>query len=227
MHGKLGGRVFEQLRGLRRDTDLYFDTGDVISAGNLAIPLRADDAWGRLAELDCTASVPGNRESHVLESAFHKKLEGASHPLLCANLFRKDGSMPLPGHLILDRGGFRIGIFGVMVPIVTRAMKTAVASAYLWEAAIPVAVAKAAELRPQVDLLIALTHIGYAKDRELIAAADQIDIVFGGHSHSILETPERHGRTFLCQGGSHGRYAGVYEWDGETLTGGLLGLSGG
>jgi len=85
-HGALNAPRTERLRILRRDCDVYFDCGDAVKSGNLAIPLKPEDVWRRLAELDCTASVPGNRESHIIPSAFAKKIEGHRHPILCANL---------------------------------------------------------------------------------------------------------------------------------------------
>jgi 2',3'-cyclic-nucleotide 2'-phosphodiesterase (5'-nucleotidase family) len=103
-------------------------------------------------------------------------------------------------------------------------MKTRGASAFLWEQPLPVARRIAAELRPQVDLVVALTHIGYRFDVELALSQEVIDVIFGGHSHSFLESPELHGKTYVCQGGSHGRWAGSYEWDGSRLAGELIPL---
>ncbi len=214
-----------RLSELRSSRDLYFDTGDAIKAGNLAVPLAPEAVWPRLSALRCTASVLGNRETHVFEGAFRAKLAGADHPILCANLVRKDGSRPLPGSLELEVRGVRVGVFGVMVPMVTSRMKTQGASAYLWEEPLSVAARLAAELRPRVDLLIALTHIGHRSDLALAEAVPSLDAILGGHSHTVLESPVMVGHTAICQGGSHGRFAGVYEWDSNGgWRGGLLSL---
>jgi 2',3'-cyclic-nucleotide 2'-phosphodiesterase (5'-nucleotidase family) len=129
----------------------------------------------------------------------------------------------LPGSLELEVQGLRIGILGVMVPMVTERMKASLAaSAFVWDQPVPCAVRLAEELRPRVDLLIALTHIGIAKDRELAAATDLIDIILGGHSHTVLNVPEKVGRTWIAQGGSHARFAGRYVWENGVLSGGLV-----
>ena len=52
----------------------------------------------------------------------------------------------------------------------------------------------------------------------------EIDIIFGGHSHTVLDHPVKENRTWIVQGGSHGRFAGVYEWEAGELTGGLFPL---
>lgn len=204
---------------LRSKADLYFDTGDCVKAGNLAIPLRPEPVWPTLQALRCTASVIGNRESQVLEAAFWKKLEGAQHPVLCANMRRKDGTRPLNGTLEVECGGLRVGIFGVMVPMVTERMATRAASAFLWDPPISTAANLVAQMRDRCELLIALTHIGVREDRRLAESCPGIDLILGGHSHTILESPEQVGRTWICQGGSHGRFAGNYRWTvGQGLT---------
>lgn len=220
LHGKLTPERAERLAALRSETDLYFDSGDSILTGNLGIPLRPEAVWPLLGGLRCTASVPGNRESHPLAAAFRAKMAGAAHPVLCGNLRMKDGSRPLPGSLKLEANGVRIGVAAAMIEMVTPRMKTQAASAYLWDPAVPTLRQLGEELRPQVDLLIALTHIGYRRDVEL-AQNGPFDLILGGHSHTVLMVPERVGNCWVCQGGSHGRYVGVYEWSDSGLTGGL------
>ncbi len=222
-HGKLTPERASRLKALRSESDLYFDSGDAILAGNLAYPLKAEAVWPILNDLDCTASVPGNRESHPLAAAFRAKLSGFSHPLLCGNLRMKDGSHPFPQTLELETNGIKIGIAAAMVEMVTPKMKTAVASAYLWDPALPTLRQLGEALRPRVDLLIALTHIGHRRDREL-AGDGPFDVILGGHSHTVLMEPERVGQTWICQGGSHGRFVGVYQWKDGELSGGLRSL---
>ncbi len=223
LHGHLTSETKGALQAWRAESDLYFDTGDAIKAGNLAIPLRPEAVWQDLAKLRCTASVPGNRESHPLAAGWSAKMAGLSHPLLCGNFRFKSGGLVLPGSLELDVQGIRVGVLGVMVPMVTDRMKASLAaSAFVWDQPVPSAVQIAEEMRSRVDLLIALTHIGIAKDRELAQATDLIDIILGGHSHTVLETPERFGRTWIAQGGSHARFVGRYWWEKGVLLGGLV-----
>jgi 5'-nucleotidase len=39
-----------------------------------------------------------------------------------------------------------------------------------------------------VDILIALGHSGYERDQEIARDVPQLDLVVGGHSHSLLYT---------------------------------------
>src|SRR5947207_15195173 len=119
-HGALDDRRQAVLGGLREKADLYFDCGDCIKSGNLAVPLKPDPAWARLAALRCTASVPGNRESHPLEGPFRMKLAGAQHPILCGNMVRRsEGQRVLPGPMLTDVNGVRVGELATSVAMVT------------------------------------------------------------------------------------------------------------
>lgn len=221
LHGKLDSSRLPFLLEKRIEADLYFDSGDCVKAGNLAVPLKPESVWPDLAKAKITASVPGNRESQVVEVGFKKKIEGHKHPILCCNMFKKDGRPVMPPSQIFEAQGLKVGVIGTMVAMVTENMASRHASHYLWEQPIPSAIAEAEKLRPQVDLLIALTHIGYTQDKKLAEQTDHFDIILGGHSHTVIEKPEKVGTTYICQGGSHGKFIGMYEWEHQELTGRL------
>lgn len=225
LHGMLTPEKAARLKELRQEVDLYFDSGDAIKAGNLAIPLKPEAVWPLLAALRCDASVPGNRESHVLRSAVEAKFKGLQHPVLCANWHGKQVPDPFPASTIVEMNGLRVGVLGVMVPMVTKRMATAAASQFLWSNPVEVAVDFASHLKTESDVVIALTHIGFSQDKLLAEATRDIDIILGGHSHTVLEQPVKVNETWIAQGGSHGRFAGLYDWDGNELTGGLVSLS--
>lgn len=231
MHGTMNysssnpGSVFDQLKSLRSEADLYFDSGDCIKAGNLAVPVKPDSVWDAFRELDLTSSVLGNRETHPLSSAFEMKIKGATHPILVANMSQSDGKPAFERSLTLEIQGKKVGIFGVMVPMATEKMKTSFAWSYRWKSPIPVAVEVARELRQTCDLVIALTHIGNREDLKLAEATGDIDIILGGHSHTVIPEPILVNHTWIAQGGSHNRYAGLYQWDGEKLSGELRTLT--
>jgi 2',3'-cyclic-nucleotide 2'-phosphodiesterase (5'-nucleotidase family) len=63
----------------------------------------------------------------------------------------------------------------------------------LFDPPLEVARAWVARLRPEADLLIALTHIGIQRDRQLAQACPELDVILGGHSHTPTETPEQVG----------------------------------
>ena len=162
----------------------------------------------------------------MLEYGLRAKLLGVDHPIVCGNWNDRAGKLVFSGTFETTVDSVKIGVIAAMVPMVTPRMKTQAASAYLWQPPLETLREDAARMRPNVDLLIALTHIGHRADVELAQDNPGIDIILGGHSHTVIQAPELYGSTFLCQGGSHARFAGVYQWDG-ALSGGLVSLTGG
>ncbi len=222
LHGALNKEKYESLLVHRNQCDLYIDSGDSIKTGNLGIPTRQDPAWEFFSQLHCSAGTIGNRETHVVEKIFKDKIGGCTHPLLCSNMFDRSGNLVLLPNTILDSKGMRIGLFGVSVAMVTERMLTQRASAFLWEPPIDCAINQVKILRPECDLLIAITHIGLPQDRVLAQKCPEIDIIFGGHSHSVLQEPEVVNSVAICHGGSHGRFFGMYSWNEGKFTGNLL-----
>ncbi|MDQ2987034.1 MAG: metallophosphoesterase [Armatimonadota bacterium] len=231
-HGKLTDAKRDRLAELRRGVDFYFDCGDSVKSGNIGVSLLQDPVWPRLASLDCTAGVPGNREFHISEAGFLAKISGCKHPLLAANLRFKDGAgarmqsffgnsfalsvdCPLASAIIVGD----VGIFGVMVPMVTENMSARHLSAFVNDQPI-VAARKCVEmLRDQVGTVICLSHIGLRNDVELAESLPGIDVILGAHSHDVVDPPARVGQTWIAQTGSHGRFAGVYEFEGKRFSG--------
>ncbi|RDI36439.1 bifunctional metallophosphatase/5'-nucleotidase [Falsibacillus pallidus] len=67
-----------------------------------------------------------------------------------------------------------------------------------------------AELKEQgADFIIFLSHLGYEADltnaKELIGL---VDVVVGGHSHTVLQTPVMESGMLIVQAGSHGKFVG-------------------
>lgn len=64
-------------------------------------------------------------------------------------------------------------------------------------------------LRPEVDLLVALSHLGRDADRRITKLAPEIDLILGGHDHSPgLPHGEQVGGTLLARSSPYGEDIG-------------------
>lgn len=81
-------------------------------------------------------------------------------------------------------------------------------------------------IREEVDVLVLLSHLGLTRDRQLAQDVPGIDLILGGHTHHLLEAPERIGDTLIAAAGKFGQYVGhvTLEWDAER--GSVVGGSG-
>jgi len=134
-------------------------------------------------------------------------------------------------HIVIERGGMRFGIFGVLGK---EAISVAVgAGAVKFTDAIETAKEMVRVLREteKVDVVIALSHGGVVKDKDgrytegedvqLARDVPGIDVVIGGHSHTELqEAIIINGRTPVVQVGKNGECLGelVITLDGGKLT---------
>jgi 2',3'-cyclic-nucleotide 2'-phosphodiesterase (5'-nucleotidase family) len=101
--------------------------------------------------------------------------------------------------------------------MVTRRSKMSIAWDTVFEPPIETVKTIAQTLRSQVDVLIALTHIGIAADRALAEAVPEVDIIVSGHSHRLHTEPEVVNGIPILQAGSFGRFAGMATFDGSAL----------
>ena len=191
---------------------LLLDAGDAVGSGNLSFNPAGEPILDRMSEIGYHAMTVGNREFHFTEAGFRITLSRARFPVLCANIRpRGEATLPVRSHLILETPVGRVGIFGVTVPMITERMVSQYVSAYVFDDPVQRGTELAEQLRPQVDLLIALTHIGLSRDIELAKKAQGVDLIIGGHSHSVLEQPLREGGVVIVQAGCHARYIGRVE----------------
>ena len=140
----------------------------------------------------------------------------------------KDGT--LRRYLVIERGGIRFGIFGVLGK---EAIFYTTGGAATFSDAIETAATMVKILREseKVDVVIALSHGGVEKGKDgsytggddvrLAEAVPGIDVVIGGHSHTALEQAIIvNGRTPVVQTGKYGENLGelVITLDGGKLT---------
>ena len=201
---------------------LLLDAGDAVSAGNFGVRPGGEPILTLMSETGYDAMTLGNREFHVADALLRLKVGNAAFPILCANLrWRNDQGEPLPtvpSFVQTLPNGLRVGIFGLTVPMVTMRMTARLISAFVFDDPVQSARTQCEILRPQVDALIALTHIGLREDERLAAACPELDLIIGGHSHNVLVEPKIVVGVPLVQAGWFGHWLGhtVLEWDSSS-----------
>jgi 5'-nucleotidase len=120
----------------------------------------------------------------------------ANFPIVNANMYiAKYNKRLMRPYLIIDVAGFDIMFIGILTEAVLQSLRmdrlvgTFIS---LEEASHEVGKICNAYKDEDIDLTILLTHIGFESDKELAELLNPewgVDMIIGGHSHSILEQP--------------------------------------
>lgn len=202
--------VFPFLESRPRDSStLLLDAGDAIRGSNTVFHFH-EPMLEMMSRVGYDAMALGNREFHYLRAVLSRRASEATFPFVCSNVqdLRNKANHAWEPSLVKTVGRTRVGIIG-LTPIQYR-------DESLWQPIMgfrffsPTQVLPrlVAELRPRVDMLVLLSHSGFDSDCEVARAVEGIDVIVGGHSHTLLETPRFVSGTCIVQAGSHGRFVG-------------------
>ena len=191
---------------------------DVIGLGEKEFSLRPAGLAQNLAAAKARAKVP----QIVFAGAVFDAKNDADDDL--AEAFAE---IPVAPYTVLERGGLKIGIFGVMGKEAARL--SAAAKPVVFRNPVDVArkVARALKEKEKADIIICLSHGGLnvdprkSEDEILAQRVPGIDIIISGHSHHLLEKPIMAGGTIIAQAGAFGRHVGVLD---IVYTGGKVAL---
>ncbi|HAR41339.1 MAG TPA: hypothetical protein DCS07_01705 [Bdellovibrionales bacterium] len=212
-----GGMVRKEalLKGIEVSDLLQLDAGDLLfSTESLPKLLQTEGALQAsyllkaMELLNHDVIVPGEKDFALGFKTFENLRSTTKIPFLAANLSRKDGKAFLKPFVILkrkDKAGkeLRIAVIG-LVGDALRWPQELIASP-----AIAAAKRLVQELRPEADLLIALTHQGHEADRQLAQAVPELDLIIGGHTQTYLQQPVYAGSTMILEAAYRNQFVGL------------------
>ncbi len=188
---------------------LYVIAGDMLQGSIIDSDFKGTSTMQIMNYLAPDVVALGNHEvdyglPHLL---FLEKI--ANFPIVNANLYIKpfEKRMMRPYHII-NKAGFDILFTGILTEKVMDALKmdeligTFVT---LEEAGAEVGKICDAFKNDDIDLTIVLTHIGFESDKQLAAMLRPewgVDMIIGGHSHTLLEQPEEVNGILIAQAGT-------------------------
>ena len=131
----------------------------------------------------------------------------ANFPFISSNLFDEaSGKLLFQSSLIKEIHGLRIGIFSLFSPDLFTNSSDPRRKGLNIRPPLETAEAMVKELRGKTDLIVLLSHLGYAKDIELAQSVQGINIVVGGHTGINLIYPVVIKNTIILQTASRGMF---------------------
>ncbi|MCA1055271.1 5'-nucleotidase C-terminal domain-containing protein [Rossellomorea aquimaris] len=224
-------KLFTAVKQVREEKDnaLLLDAGDVFS-GTLYFRqyLGLADLWF-MNELGYDAMTLGNHEFDKDSATLANFIKEMNFPMVSSNvtvtgdadlepLVKKEiGTPGAGGHIypamIKEVDGEKVGIFGLTTPD-TKFISNP-GENVVFEDAVASSNATIDMLKNEgVNKIIALSHLGYSNDLELAEAVQGLDVIVGGHSHTVLEEPvviEKDEPTVIVQAGEYLNLLGLLD----------------
>ena len=216
--------VRERKRALQSESMKYvlLDGGDHMDMSvNECLVTTGKLNMEMLAELEYDAMSVGNNEllRSTVENIRELSLE-SKVPWLLANLKDQDG-LQIGGTkdtLMLDLGdGIKVGLFGATDQFEdTYEVKHGFRNVDTYQS-----ISNAVEKLKSdgATLIVFLSHLGYGADIKIASDfSNEIDVIVGAHSHTVLESPVEKDGVIIVQAGALGAYVGELQLiiDNET-----------
>lgn len=217
----------EQVRNeMGAENVLLLDAGDFSQGTPYFSIFKGDVEIELMNALGYDVVCLGNHEFDNGQAELARRVKNAGFTTLCANY--DFAGTPLEGlvkdYTIVERGGKKIGIIGVLADIGTIVAKNNI-KGLSYINPIDTVNVLAAELKGEkgCDLVILLSHCGYyggnpqmPGDIDIAELTENVDIIVGDHSHTDLEEKKlyknRAGKSVtVVQDGDKGEYVGRIE----------------
>jgi len=176
---------------VRAETEnvLLVDAGDRFTGSLFHQQYRGQDQVQIMNALGYDAMTLGNHEFDDGEDVLQAFVDGLEFPVVGANIdfgpFEDLTAKVLP-YVILDVGGQQVGVIGMVTPDTTITSSPSDDVSFNADMVGVVAEAVSALSLADVNKIILLTHTGIEVDQELLTQLSGVDIVIGGHSHTLL-----------------------------------------
>ena len=213
------------IRTETRGACIHVDCGDAIHGTGAAQWTRGAAIVPVLNAMGVEVMTPGNWEFGYGPAVLRERISEMAFPLIAANVRRADsGEREFAPWVIREAGNVRAAFIGVTSPIVSRTMPQPFGAGLRFDDALEVLPEVIADVRERErpDIVVLLSHYGFAQDASIARAIGGIDVILGGHTHDVLAEPVMVGRTIITQSGARGSW--LTRLDLELSGGGVCGM---
>jgi 2',3'-cyclic-nucleotide 2'-phosphodiesterase (5'-nucleotidase family) len=209
-------RIKELVDSIRtvQPATLVLDAGDVMTGNPITDRAYRGAEGGALFAMmnmiGYDAWCPGNHDFDISQENLRGLIRILSFPTLSANLVNDKGDFPVGNrpYAIVERGGLRIGIIGLISPELYDLVNQNNLVGIRVLSTTETVQKYVAVLKGKTDLTILLTHQGVDLDSSLAEEISGVDVIVGGHSHTRLRAPKLVHGVIIVQAGSYAENLG-------------------
>lgn len=195
-------QVASAVKELRTDNTILVDAGDTIqdNSADLFFDEEIHPMSLAMNEIGYDVWVTGNHEYNFGGDVLKKVISQQKAKVLTGNVKDPEGKPLADSYTIIEKGGAKIGIIGMVTPNITRWDS---ANLEGWIVTDPVEETRKIidEIKDQTDVLIAVMHMGMNNEYEvknsgaedLANACPELDLIVASHEHRLIEGEEVNG----------------------------------
>lgn len=189
-------QIATAVKALRNDNTIVIDAGDTIQDNSAELFLNdtIHPMIMAMNEIGYDVWVAGNHEFNFGMDTLLGILPQSNARFLCGNVYSPDGTPLGEDYMIIEKGGIRVGLIGMVTPNITRWDAENLKG---WQVTNPVEETKAAiaELQDKVDVLVAVEHMMVENEydvagsgvADLANACPELDLIIAAHGHQAIE----------------------------------------
>lgn len=203
--------MIDAWRSQQPQRTLVLDAGDIWQGTFISNQSQGSIMIGIMNDAGYDGAAPGNHDFDFGQDVLAARAAQARFPMLAANIVEeKTGKAPawLKPYTIKVLDGVRFGIIGLGYPGTPGISKPDNVAGLRFLPGVDAVRTYLAEVRLQSDIVVVLSHMGMADDEKLAAAVAGIDIIVGGHTHTVQNNPRLLGQTVIVQAGSNTKHIG-------------------
>ncbi|NOU34396.1 MAG: bifunctional metallophosphatase/5'-nucleotidase [Polyangiaceae bacterium] len=184
----------------RSDRALHLDSGDCFQGAPIFNFFAGEPEVRALSAMGTDAAVIGNHEfDRGPTNVAIQMQKWANFPVLAANYKWEDVSLPNYAQLATVARPFTVfNQEGLKVAVIGMANLSSLSSVYDQPNKLSITPLNTVDvaqfyvdlLRPYVDVVIMLTHLGLDVDQRMVRGTTGIDLVLGGHNHVVINPPQ-------------------------------------
>jgi 5'-nucleotidase len=178
---------------------IFLIGGDILSGTFFSNFFKGSAIIDALNACDPDAMVIGNHEfDNGIERLIELKAK-AGFSMISGNVFIKGKNTPLfKDQVVLNKSNKKILIEGLTTPEAIRSNDIEVKSPFKQQF----------PKNEKADVIILLSHLGVSKDKKIAKKHGEINVIIGGHSHTVIQECEIINQIPVCQAGDYTGYLG-------------------
>ncbi|HEY6958411.1 MAG TPA: bifunctional UDP-sugar hydrolase/5'-nucleotidase [Candidatus Limnocylindria bacterium] len=208
----LAGQV-AALRQRAPSRTLLLDGGDAWQGTFISNVNKGQAVTKAMTLMKYDAMAVGNHDFDWGQDVLAQRAKEASFPFLATNVVQTaTGKLPayLQPYIVKDLGIAKVGIIGVTNPESNTIVKATSIAGLRFGPAKDVK-PYVDDLRPKVDILVVVAHVGSSDATKLARDVPGIDVIVASHDHAPLQTARLEGSTTIVDAGAYTQYVGHLE----------------